>query len=137
MTTLEKLLKDPLKDDDIHKIPLQTMLQNLQGNILRSHGREFAYHIFLQFKRVENTKAGVKEWISTRLADDHHRWHVTSAQQQRDEAQVHRNLESTQKPLDGTPDDSGLRQLFVSCLFSANGYEFLFGRSELEKFSAE
>ena len=39
----------------------QTMLGNLQANILRAHGRNFARHIFVRFS---DQSAAVKKWIT-------------------------------------------------------------------------
>jgi Dyp-type peroxidase family len=100
------------------------MLQNLQGNILSSHGRKFACHIFLRFQRDKQIQASMKEWIRSRIVEGYNGWQVTSAQKQLAEARAYRDLRV-----------SG--SLFVSCLFSESGYCYLFGKSATEKFSAE
>jgi Dyp-type peroxidase family len=93
--------------------PLQTILQNVQGNILHSHGRDFATHTFLQFQ--VGKEADVKDWLRTQIVGE-----VVSAQDQLTERQVN-NREA----------------LFVSCLLSASGYSFLRGPASTLKFSTE
>lgn len=41
----------------------QTILQNMQGNIVKHHGREHAYHVFFQFDASK--KAAIKTWIKS------------------------------------------------------------------------
>jgi len=64
----------PLNHDD----PRYThMLADLQGNILKGHGRDHTVHIFLKFKK---THPSTKPWIA-KFSD-----RITSATQQRIEA---------------------------------------------------
>lgn len=81
----------------------EAALTNLQGNILRGHGRGRSVHIFLQFN-AESEK--IKDWIHD-LAG-----HITSAKCQLDEAERFRNS--------GTPGE-----LFVNFFLSAEGYRHL------------
>ena len=81
------------------------MLGNLQANILRAHGRNFARHLFLRFTAPP---AAVKTWIRTAGAVG-----VTTAAKQLDDI-AHRR---TDKRFDG-----GVVQGFF---LSAKGYEFL------------
>lgn len=59
-----------------------SLLRNAQGNILKSHGRDFSVHLFLKFK-VDSDSA--KNWVR-QLAKDY----VTSALDQYDMAREHR-----------------------------------------------
>jgi Dyp-type peroxidase family len=79
---------------------LSTMLKNLQANILKPHGRDFARHVFLTFRAPPNR---VKAWIKQEIVP-----RVTSA--------------LSQFANSGPDVDGG-----VVCGFflSARGYEFL------------
>lgn len=82
----------------------RAMLGNLQANVLKSHGRDYADHIFVRFtaKRSE-----VRQWIQ-----DFSSHKLTSARKQLEEAEANR--------CKGTP--GGL----VACFFlSADGYRIL------------
>ena len=57
----------------------QVLLSDLQGNILKGHGREHSVHLFVQWK--PETVAQAKQWIANFA-----KTYVTSAQQQSDEA---------------------------------------------------
>jgi len=61
----------------------QVLLEDLQGNILKGHGREHSVHLFVQWKEGKATEA--KQWIKT-FAETY----VTSAKKQSDEAVVYR-----------------------------------------------
>lgn len=63
------------------------MLEELQGNILKHHGREHAFHIFTRFKSAKS--AEIKAWIRGFAAE-----HITSAKKQLLDAQA-RRLESS------------------------------------------
>lgn len=82
----------------------QNMLQNLQGNILKGHGRNFSVHIFLQFKAEARM---VRDWVRDFSAN-----YVTSAHRQLKEADEFRTH--------GVPGG-----LFGSFFLSARGYEAL------------
>ena len=58
-------LNDPAKNVDIDSAEYRTMLGNLQANILKSHGRDFARHIFLRFTAAPDP---VKAWIRNTVA---------------------------------------------------------------------
>ncbi|MCI0389028.1 MAG: Dyp-type peroxidase [Acidobacteria bacterium] len=81
----------------------QALIQ-LQGNILKAHGRDFSTHLVLRF--TAKPKA-VKEWIQN-LA----RTRLTSAKKQLEEAKVFRE----------TGQSGGV---FVSVFLSATGYKYL------------
>lgn len=61
----------------------QVLLKDLQGNILKGHGREHSVHLFVQWKPEQVEPA--KQWIA-----DFAKNYVTSAQQQADEAIAYR-----------------------------------------------
>lgn len=82
----------------------QQMLVQLQGNILKAHGRDRSTHLVLRFTGPART---VKEWIQN-LA----RTRLTSAGKQLEEAKRFRQT--------GQPGD-----LFVSLFLSATGYKYL------------
>lgn len=72
---------------DSHAPEYQRMLKNLQGNILKGHGREHSVHIFL--KLTADTKA-VTKWIESFTQK-----YVTSAEQQLRDTE---NYKKTKKP---------------------------------------
>jgi Dyp-type peroxidase family len=102
---LKELLTKPLQDADLQQEPLQTILQNVQGNILHSHGQDYAAHTFLQFQPGNQKK--VKQWLRDYIIDN-----VTFAQAQLKERKDY-------------PNPKDRKTLFVSCLLSASGYHFL------------
>lgn len=82
------------------------LLSELQGNILKGHGREHTTHIFVKFKDGE--QINVKKWIK-----NFGEKYVTSCKKQlRDRELYKRNK------VDGG--------IFASILFTAKGYEYLF-----------
>ena len=88
---------------------IRDMLCNLQGNILKPHGREHAVHIFLQFKAGVDP-ASVRKWMRE-FADRC----VTSAEQQRIDAEQHR-------PSSDSPERDTREKLFGNLFLSATGY---------------
>ncbi|MEM7591568.1 MAG: Dyp-type peroxidase [Cyanobacteria bacterium P01_A01_bin.83] len=81
------------------------LLQDLQGNILKSHGRDHSVHLFLEFKPGQVDQ--VKSWIQ-----DFSNKYVTSAHQQAEEAINFKR--------DGTPGE-----IFANFFLSSKGYEYL------------
>jgi Dyp-type peroxidase family len=81
------------------------MLSNMQGNIIKGHGRDHTAHVFLQFDKKK--KKAAKQWLHT-MAESA----ITSAQQQlRDRELFKRN---------------GIRAgLFTGLALSADGYKTL------------
>lgn len=80
----------PLKPEDLSNIPetgidpenpgkYQGLLEDLQGNILKGHGRDYSVHLFLQWDREQSDDA--KQWIKT-----FSQTYVKSAKQQSDDA---------------------------------------------------
>jgi deferrochelatase/peroxidase EfeB len=82
----------------------QHMLKNLQGNILKGHGRNFNVHIFLQFKANPRI---ARDWVRDFAAHSN-----TSAQRQLKEADEFSTY--------GVPGG-----LFGNFFLSARGYEAL------------
>ena len=102
-------LSRPARQVDLSFGEYPTMLDNLQANILASHGRNHARHLFIRFT---GDRAAVRNWIRTRVAPD-----VTSAGDQR------RQSEERAKAKDeGTTFDGGLVTGFF---LSAAGYAYL------------
>jgi Dyp-type peroxidase family len=58
-------LTKPAKQVDIASSEYQALLANLQGNALKSHGRNESRHVFLKFT---GPKAQVRAWIRTKIA---------------------------------------------------------------------
>ncbi|MEM6611216.1 MAG: Dyp-type peroxidase [Cyanobacteria bacterium P01_C01_bin.72] len=81
MTLNEAELKNlpPTGIDPENPGKYQTLLSDLQGNILKGHGREHSVHLFVQWKPEQIPQA--KEWIRAFTQT-----YVTSAQKQSDEA---------------------------------------------------
>jgi deferrochelatase/peroxidase EfeB len=117
---------DPETGDpkDRRYVPL---FRNLQGHILKDNGRDFAVLLFLRFNVGKNEKekqdsvAKIKETIAD-LA-----WKVTSTSKQLKEGADYRDWRK-----DHPTGPYEKEQLFVNCLFSADGYRTLgFGENEL------
>ena len=83
----------------------QVLLEDLQGNILKGHGREHSVHLFVQWKRDQ--VKGAKEWIRAFTQT-----YVTSAKQQSDEAIAYK-----QEGICGT--------IFANVFLTRFGYEAL------------
>lgn len=83
----------------------QGLLEDLQGNILKGHGREHSVHLFVQWK--PDQVKGAKEWIRAFTQT-----YVTSAKQQADEA-----LRYQQEGVSGT--------IFANVFLTRKGYEAL------------
>ena len=98
-------LTKPADQVDINSAALQPMLKNLQGNILRSHGRNATRHVFLRFT---GPVADVKKWIRDKIAT-----RVLTAALQ---------LEQSNKRAADITFDGGVVILFY---LSAAGYKFL------------
>ena len=90
----------------------QKMLKNMQGNILKGHGRDYSAHIFLKFTADAGT---IKKWIESFAKK-----YVTSAEQQLRETENYKKH--------GTPGG-----LFGNFFLSARGYEALGFRKEVIK----
>jgi Dyp-type peroxidase family len=97
-------LDKPAKDVDITSTEYEAMLGNLQANILRAHGRNFARHIFLRFTAQQ---AAVKAWIRDSAGP------VTTAKEQFDQI--------ARRRADPSFNGGLVRGFFLS----AKGYEFL------------
>lgn len=97
-------LDRPAKDVDITSDEYDVMLGNLQANILKSHGRDFARHVFVRFT---GQPTAVRGWVRDYAAS------VTTAKEQFD--QIARRRES--------PSFTG--GLVSGFLLSAKGYQFL------------
>ena len=80
------------------------LLDNLQGNILKSHGRDRSAHLFIKFTGLQSD---VKQWIQ-----DFANEYVTSASLQAQEAVHYRKTKQ-----------SG--SIFANFFLSAKGYEYL------------
>jgi Dyp-type peroxidase family len=93
-------LKKPLDPDSEDG---RKLLNDLQGNILKAHGRDHAMHLFICFGTPTNEESyekcleGARKWIGN--------IHVTSAAAQR--------------------SDDTKQQVFTMLLLSSKGYEFL------------
>src|SRR4051794_29680998 len=67
---------------DPHDPALVTMMMNLQGNILKGHGRDHSAHLFVEFTGTVATNRAMLGALAARV--------VTSAEAQRDQAEVFR-----------------------------------------------
>ncbi|MGB5768396.1 MAG: peroxidase, partial [Crocosphaera sp.] len=81
------------------------LVRDLQGNIIKSHGRENAVHLFLKFK--DDQQDQVKEWLG-----EFTRKYVTSAWAQAYEAENYRK--------DGTKGS-----VFTNAFLTVFGYDYL------------
>ncbi len=105
-----------LTEDDLINVPdtgvdpenpgiYKTLLGDIQGNILKGHGRDHSVHLFVQFKADQVTEA--KTWIQ-KFAQKY----VTSALLQANEAQQYR-----EQKIGGS--------VFTNLFLSLKGYEYL------------
>lgn len=85
--------------------PYRGLLTDLQGNILKGHGRDYSVYLFLRFK--PDQVAAAKQWIQ-KFAQTA----ITSAQQQADES-----LRYKRERISG--------EIFASFLLTRHGYEYL------------
>ena len=112
-------LERSAKDVDITSAEYDAMLRNLQANIIKAHGRNFARHIFLQFTAQPDA---VKTWIRDSVVP-----FVTTAKEQLDQV--------ARRRADPSFDGGLVRGFFLS----AKGYEYLgfdtnrFGSSAFRK----
>jgi Dyp-type peroxidase family len=97
-------LDRPAKNVDIASAEYDLMLANLQANILRAHGRDFAGHIFVRFT---GDPAAVRAWGRDTAAS------VTTAKDQLEQMASRR------------VDESFSGGLVTGFFLSAAGYEFL------------
>lgn len=87
----------------------KTMLDNLQGNILRPHGRDNVRHLFIRFTAP---KAAVRTWIKTKVAPL-----VTTAAELRRQAKARADAKALGQTFDGG--------LVTGFFLSALGYSHL------------
>lgn len=107
-------ISEPLSAADL--ATYRSALSNLQGNILKSHGRDYALHIFVTFKPRQQVKA--RHFLSEFAS------RVVSAAAQQAQADEFKN--------------TGKSELFATVSLSANGYEYLgFSANDLKGFSQE
>jgi Dyp-type peroxidase family len=93
-----------------------TFLQNLQGNILKAHGRKFTRNIFLGFKATSRIEIQQKIADLARESPQQNWWEdlrITSAYQQKKQSEM------AQKKRDKI-----LTSIFASFFLSAKGYVF-------------
>ncbi len=102
---------DPLNDKTY-----EPLLNNLQGNILKGHGRDHSIQLFLRFTNIPNAKKWLGEFSKK---------YVTSALQQAQESQDYRD---SQKQHQGT--------IFANVFLTISGYKYLeFVKQGEEEFS--
>ncbi|MBA2467557.1 MAG: peroxidase [Sphingomonas sp.] len=98
------------KQVDFGDASYTALLGNLQANILKSHGRNHARHLFIRFT---GSPAAVRAWIKTKVAPN-----VTTARHQRDQSKSRADAEAAgNKIFDGG--------LVTGFFLSAAGYTFL------------
>jgi Dyp-type peroxidase family len=98
-------LDRPAKDVDVDSAEYRALLGNLQANILKPHGRDFARHVFVRFTAPP---AAVRTWIKGSVAPG-----VTTAAQQLDQIRAKREGRN--------PDGGTVRGFYLA----AAGYEYL------------
>src|SRR2546428_565958 len=103
-----------IDDDDVEAY--KTQLEDLQGNILKSHGRGAAVHLFLTFRQDKQSQVRVRDFLR-KFADE-----LTSATKQGEQAKTYKD---THQP----------GPTFVSLCLSAEGYRYL--ELDLTDFSLE
>ncbi len=106
-------LNEIITNDDDGKKDLKLLLQDLQGNILQSHGRTYSIYLFLHFDK--NQQEPTKKWIAYFAKE-----YVVSAITQRKQREEYKK--------------NNVENLFVNFSLSFNGYEAL-GLDAKAKFS--
>ncbi len=96
------LTQFPVDPTDAATIPI---LDDMQGNILKGHGRQFTFNMFLSFK--PGKKRAVRNWLA-----DFSRIFVTTAKKQLDETQRYH-------------DERIPGSIFVSVFLTGAGYKYL------------
>lgn len=91
--------------DPLNPGKYKELLEDLQGNILNSHGRDYSVHLFLQFKpgKIDDAKKWIKNFATQ---------YVKSAKKQADNARRYR-----EKRINGG--------VFGNFFLSRRGYEYL------------
>ncbi|WP_327316048.1 Dyp-type peroxidase [Streptomyces sp. NBC_01235] len=93
-------LKQTAIDPDNPEVPptrntreaLRDALDDIQGNILKSHGRDHSRHLFITFKTdTAEQRKQAREWLAELVEEEL----VTSALQQWDEAKSYRDMQAT------------------------------------------
>jgi Dyp-type peroxidase family len=128
-------LKQTAIDPDSPEIPptrntqkaLKEALDDLQGNILKSHGRDHSRHLFITFKTdTADQRKKAREWLAGMAAEDR----ATSALRQWEEAKAYREFRElvrangmSAKEADAL--DKSVSKTFVGVLLSADGYRAL------------
>ncbi len=110
MTTLKQIAIDP------RDLQFDELFTNLQGNILKSHGRNFTTNIFVKFNK--NREKFVKKWLVD-FAENH----ITSCKTQLRETELYKR----NKTSGGT---------FFGLYLTAHGYDYLGFGSKLNEFEA-
>jgi Dyp-type peroxidase family len=97
---------EALSKDDVSQLEASGVLDNIQGNILQGHGRDYSIQILIEFHDGHEHKQNIRNWIK-KLANE-----ITSAKRQMAEAHHFRCC-----------GISG--QVFHSFSLSARGYRYL------------
>jgi Dyp-type peroxidase family len=128
-------LRQTAIDPDSPEIPptrntqqaLREALDDLQGNILKSHGRDHSRHLFITFKTdTADQQKKARKWLARMGAKDR----ATSALQQWEEAKAYREFRE-QVLADGMSAKEAdalvksVSKTFVGVLLSADGYRAL------------
>src|SRR5262245_54766605 len=101
---VKDLLKNPI---DRKSRAIAPLLKNLQGNILKGHGRDHTIHLFLRLRSTPGALSKAKKWIK-KFAKER----VTTAKKQFEEMDDFHNF----KIIGG---------LFANFLLTHKGYEIL------------
>lgn len=122
-------LKQTAIDPDIEVPPtrntkenIRAALNDLQGNILKSHGRDNSRHVFVTFAvdTVEQRQRA-RAWLAAMVT----RGRVTSAMRQWDEANAHREVVARIRAGSTGADLTAASGVFCGLLISADGYRDL------------
>lgn len=128
-------LKQTAVDPDVEVPPtrntkeaLRAALGDLQGNVLKSHGRDHSSHLFVTFKSAKPEERKLaREWLARMVTSGR----VTSALQQWREAQSYRDARDTilgngaMSKKDVAALIKAASKTFVGVLVSADGYRAL------------
>jgi Dyp-type peroxidase family len=102
------------------QLKYQPILEDLQGNILNGHDRDYASHIFIRFNTDYPDQVKLRRLVMERASTSFH--YVTSAKRQFEETRHYRGRGNKIRG-----------KLFVNFFLTGAGYAYLFPGRKLEK----
>src|SRR2546425_13292128 len=104
---MSKMAVDLSRPIDRKSLSVAPLLEDLQGNLLRGHGRDHSVHLFLKLQSTPHALSNAKKWIKDFAAQ-----YVTSAKKQFEEMDDFRRFRI-------------IGSLFANLFLTHKGYEIL------------